>query len=364
MIPKKIHYCWFGENEMPIEYKLYIDEWKQLHPAWEIIKWDEKNTNLDIPYIQKSLKMKNYANVSNLVRLLVLKDMGGIYLDTDIKTIKPLDDFLLHDCFLGFESGDISSDDFYVNNAVIGSIPDHFFINFCINELIANFDGSEMANASAPVLLTRVLKINFGLKQYGEQEINGIKIYPIETFYPVRGFESYKSKKNNLTINYPKSYTIHTWGRSWYSKEMFLNDIEVLQELTVNQKIEIDQKTLELNRVKNQLKIEAPEIDSLKVINKILQEYFDKANEAEINSNRLEIANATLFDENKLLKDELRLKIDEVLSLKKKIDELKSKLKRKESLIEKLEFKLENFVQKSIEIQEEFKKIKEKNNGK
>ncbi|WP_062542109.1 glycosyltransferase [Rufibacter tibetensis] len=233
MIPKIFHYCWFGGQELPEEYQDYINGWKSFHPDWELKKWDETNSPMELPYIMNAQRLGNYANISNLVRFYALKEFGGIYLDTDIKVIKSLEGLLSSECFLGFESNNTETGEYWLNNAVLGSVPNHKFVNQCINELQRQFDGSEKANLSAPVLVTNVLKEAWGLQDYGCQILNGIHLYPVEFFYPIRGFESYKAKMDVTDeILYPNAYTIHCWGRAWYSREMFVKDIEVLQEYT------------------------------------------------------------------------------------------------------------------------------------
>lgn len=229
MIPKIIHYCWFGDDSLPEEYQQYIDRWAELHKGWNLFRWDEKDLPTDIPYLNNAVKNKKWANVSNLMRLYVLLKHGGIYLDTDIKVIKPLTPLLKNDCFLGFESD--NQDEFWVNNAVLGAIPEHKFVRDCYEQIQDDFDGTEEANLSAPVLTTNILRIKWGLKEYGIQKVGDIQLYPINYFYPVKGYESFKAKKTDTQLP-EEAYTVHMWGRSWYSREMFIRDIEVLQEYT------------------------------------------------------------------------------------------------------------------------------------
>ncbi|MBK8848609.1 MAG: hypothetical protein IPN73_00465 [Saprospiraceae bacterium] len=88
MIPKIIHYCWFGQKPMPETFAAYINDWKLLLPDYAFIKWDETNSPLHLPYIATAITKKNWANVSNLVRLWAVYTQGGIYLDTDVQLIK------------------------------------------------------------------------------------------------------------------------------------------------------------------------------------------------------------------------------------------------------------------------------------
>ena len=102
-IPKKIHYCWFGKNPMPDEFERNIESWKEMCPKYEIIKWDE--TNYDVSknlYMKQAYEQKKWGFVSDYARLDIIENEGGIYLDTDVKVIKPLDDLLKCKSFMGF----------------------------------------------------------------------------------------------------------------------------------------------------------------------------------------------------------------------------------------------------------------------
>ena len=143
---------------MPKEYAGYIAEWRQLHPGWEIKRWDEQNFPFHHAYLKKAFELQNWANLANFARLQVLQEFGGIYLDTDIKLLKPLDPFLENTCFLSFESGKEPDSEFFVNNAVLGSVPNGTFVQKCLDELEQTFDGTEEAHLSSPRLTTKVLK--------------------------------------------------------------------------------------------------------------------------------------------------------------------------------------------------------------
>jgi|GEM_PF-78974 len=253
MIPKIIHYCWFGGSEIPDNYKAFISEWKELHPDWEIIRWDETNSPMNLPYLQNAEKNKKWANMSNLVRLYVLKKHGGIYLDTDMKILKSLNPLLSNKCFFGFEEGNENSEIFWVNNAIVGAIKNHKFINSCFKILLEEFDGSEVPNESSPRLITKLLKQYRGLKIYGYQELEDIVLYPTNTFYPINYEETYKIKSIN-TNNYPDSYAIHTWGRTWFTPEQMLDIIDKKQEYIVNLKLEIEKKSDIFNFINDQKK--------------------------------------------------------------------------------------------------------------
>ena len=105
MIPKVIHYCWFGGNPLPELAIRYIDSWRQRCPDYEIKKWDE--TNFDVyscDFVKEAYESKKWAFVSDYARLWIVFNYGGVYLDTDVELVKSLDELLDNKCFLGAET--------------------------------------------------------------------------------------------------------------------------------------------------------------------------------------------------------------------------------------------------------------------
>lgn len=109
MIPKVIHYCWFGGNPLPKLTKKCIKSWKRYCPDYEIVRWDESNFDISsCPlYVRQAYEVKKWAFVSDYVRLRVVHDHGGVYLDTDVELISSLDKLLPHKAFFGFENAKI-----------------------------------------------------------------------------------------------------------------------------------------------------------------------------------------------------------------------------------------------------------------
>ena len=106
MIPKVIHYCWFGRNTLPKLAEKCIESWKKYLPDYEIKEWNEDNFDLNLyPYAREAYDNKKYAFVTDVVRLYALYHEGGIYMDTDVEVISSYDPFLHHVAFSGFESG-------------------------------------------------------------------------------------------------------------------------------------------------------------------------------------------------------------------------------------------------------------------
>lgn len=104
MIPKIIHYCWFGGNPLPEKAKECIESWKKYFPDYEIKEWNESNFDvMSIPYTQEAYRLKKYAFVSDYARLWVLYNYGGIYFDTDVEVIASFDDIIAQGSFMGLE---------------------------------------------------------------------------------------------------------------------------------------------------------------------------------------------------------------------------------------------------------------------
>ncbi len=246
MIPKKIHYCWFGKKEKNAQIDKCIGSWKRFMPDFQIKQWDESNFPMDSDYVKKAYNKKSWAHVSDLCRLHALFNEGGIYFDTDIEVLKSFEPLLTNNCFLGFQQkepywhqqrainailnkipinpfldrcigyfvymfdkvGEFNSSLDWVNNAVIGSIPKHPFLKRCIDEMLKRFDKYRTYYRS-PEVTTKVLK-EMGLKKYGIQSFCDIKIFTTEYFYPYPWW-----KELNQDSIRENTYCIHHWLFSW-----------------------------------------------------------------------------------------------------------------------------------------------------
>lgn len=105
MIPKMIHYCWFGGNPLPDEVKKYMETWKKYCPDYEIKEWNERNFDVNQnQYCSEAYEAKKWAFVSDYARLKILYEHGGIYMDTDVEVCKPLDHLASYAFWSGFES--------------------------------------------------------------------------------------------------------------------------------------------------------------------------------------------------------------------------------------------------------------------
>ena len=103
MIPKTIHYCWFGGKALPPEVKECIRSWEKHCEDYRIVRWDETNFDISLhSFCKKAYEDNAWAFVSDYARLKIIYDFGGIYLDTDVEVLKCFDPLLAHDCFLGY----------------------------------------------------------------------------------------------------------------------------------------------------------------------------------------------------------------------------------------------------------------------
>lgn len=210
MIPKIIHYCWFGKNTLPDLAKKCIQSWKKNCPDYEIIEWNEDNFNLgECQYAFEAYKEKKWAFVTDYVRLKVLYEYGGIYMDTDVEIIKPLDSLLEYKAVSGFESetniptGLIAAEK---NNPFIYELlKDYFDIHFILP------DGKCDLTTNVVRITKKCLK--YGLVQNNtKQTIAGFTLLPSEYLCP----KNPKTGKINMTGN---TITIHHFDGSWLTEE-------------------------------------------------------------------------------------------------------------------------------------------------
>lgn len=105
MIPKIIHYCWFGRGPKPAVFEKCLASWKRYLPDFQIIEWNEENTGLDsCQFLRDAYDHKKWAFVSDVVRLQTVYRMGGIYMDTDVELFQSLEDYLEYDAFFFFQN--------------------------------------------------------------------------------------------------------------------------------------------------------------------------------------------------------------------------------------------------------------------
>jgi len=209
VIPKIIHYCWFGRNPLPELAQKCIASWKKYFPDYEIKEWNESNYDVHkIPYISEAYNAKKYAFVSDYARFDILFQYGGIYFDTDVEVIKPFEDILKNGGFMGFEStGSVATGLGIGCNAGLGIIYQILQLYKSIHFI--NSDGSYNLHTVVEYV-TDILKKN-GLKEENIiQQFEGFIVYPTDYFCPF-------SLKTYTLIITNNTHSIHHYDASWIS---------------------------------------------------------------------------------------------------------------------------------------------------
>jgi hypothetical protein len=199
MIPKKIHFCWFGGNPMTGLYKECMATWREKMPDFEIIEWNEKNIDRSNPFIKYCLDNKKWAFLSDYVRMAALYEQGGVYLDVDMEVVQSLEPLLDSQCFLGYE------DEGRLNTAVVGGVPGHHFFKNA-QALIEARHEQKKPYLIAPEVANACV----------EQDASGIDLKPWHFFYPYNPYAKAHNRKQ-LMYCYIQSdtYLIHHWGKGW-----------------------------------------------------------------------------------------------------------------------------------------------------
>jgi len=207
MIPKNIHYVWLGGNPLTELGQKCFDSWKKFCPDYEIIRWDESNFNLEQNlYCKQAYEAKKYAFASDYIRLYALVNFGGIYMDTDVEVLKPLDNFLQHKAFSGFE------DKTHIPTGIMGC--EKAFSLF--KELLEDYENRVFIKKTGEYnMTTNVTYITNKCLEKGLQlnntlqEVDGFVLYPKDYFCP----KNHNTKQIILTKH---SVCIHHFDGSWH----------------------------------------------------------------------------------------------------------------------------------------------------
>lgn len=212
MIPKKIHYCWFGGNPLPEDVKGYIASWRKYCPDYEIIEWNESNFDINCcAYVKEAYEAKKWAFVTDYVRLYALYHHGGIYMDTDVEVVKPLDRLLGYSVVLGYESNTS------IQTGVICGCKGHEWIKLLLDNY--NVRHFVMPNGSYDQTTNVITITNFTVQRYGFI-LNGEKIV-LDNNIIILPFDYLcaKSYKTGKIIKSENTYTIHHFIGSWLSDD-------------------------------------------------------------------------------------------------------------------------------------------------
>ena len=208
-IPKVIHYCWFGKNEMPTLNMKCIDSWKRLLPDYDLELWNEERFDVNMnQFTREAYQMRKWAFVLDYVRLYALYHYGGIYIDTDVEVLRPLDRFLVHSAFTGFESSD------YVPTGIMGAEKG----NKWVERLLEYYEDKRFIvegglDTTPNTAIITDLSIEMGLSPDNSYQIldHDVHIYPKEFFCPM----AFDSLRKDITDN---TYAIHYFSGSWLSR--------------------------------------------------------------------------------------------------------------------------------------------------
>lgn len=195
MIPKIIHYCWFGGQPKSELAEHCINSWKAVHPDFEIKEWNEQNSDLTANnYVKEAFEQGKWAFVSDFVRSKVMYDHGGIYMDTDMELKLPLNEFLEHRAVCGFEVKGVPYSAFWAaekKHPLAKDFMDYYEAQPGFEERINTDIFSEM------------LEEKYGADRYSDtvQELReGVMLYPSVYF----------------SQDLPKNYVSHHFNGSWF----------------------------------------------------------------------------------------------------------------------------------------------------
>ena len=216
MIPKVIHYCWFGRGELPPLARKCIASWGRFFPDYEIKVWNEDNFNVNaIPYTADAYKDGKYAFVSDYARFWVLYHYGGVYFDTDVEVIRSMSEIIEKGPFMGFEL--IRPDSRFAVAPSLGiaaepGMPFYQEILHNYESLPFLLDNGERNPYSMIPMVTEMLRER-GLKGNGSIEhVAGMNVYPPDWFNPYDDATGRLEKTGN-------TYSIHWFAKSWLPEE-------------------------------------------------------------------------------------------------------------------------------------------------
>ena len=207
-IPKIIHYCWFGRKEKPKKVLERIASWRKYCPDYKIVEWNEDNFDVSAcRYAKEAHDAKRWAFVADYVRCVVVNRYGGVYFDTDVELIKPINNLLEYDAFFASEDGK------YINTGIgFGSKAG----NPLLSKIIAEYEGVDFYDADGrpdilpcPIRNTRTIRSVYPDVDFSKAtEIDNMIFLSKEYFCPL----DYETKKMNITSN---TYGIHWFSESW-----------------------------------------------------------------------------------------------------------------------------------------------------
>lgn len=207
MVPKILHYCWFGRNKKPDIILRCMESWKKYLPDYEIREWNEDNFDIHIcPYVEQAYTAKKWAYVSDYCRFYVLNKFGGVYVDTDVEFVKNIDN-LLTSKFMGF-----AHDNIVASGLIMATTANDWFCQALLNSYVG--DNFVFDNPNKILAIGRrgtSILVEHGLQLTGQKQVvEDYIIYPSYMFNPTKGNVYY-----NLDS---RAYTIHHYAATWFPK--------------------------------------------------------------------------------------------------------------------------------------------------
>lgn len=219
MISKVINYCWFGYNEKPELFKKCINSWKKFCPDYTIKEWNEDNFDINCcDYVKEAYEAGKWAFVTDYARLWIVYHFGGIYLDTDVEIVKPLDALLENKAFFGFENTGLAGDDSLIATGLgFGAVAN----NSIVKRMLDAYSGEHFLNENGTYNLTTCPWRNMnaisdllpgGYSSDSIIDLGDAVLYPAEYFCPLdaRGIKMKRTKN---------TYSIHWYSASWLSPD-------------------------------------------------------------------------------------------------------------------------------------------------
>ena len=214
MIPKIIHYCWFGRNPLPESAIKCINSWKKFFPDYEIKEWNEDNFDVNmIPYTKEAYEAKKYAFVSDYARFWVLEKFGGVYFDTDVEVVKDMTTIIETGPYMGCELQDGT-----VNPGLGLAAEPHMPVYKQILDDFGKmnfYDETGKRNDYTMIpMITKLLREN-GLQDASQiQDVCGMIIYPVDYFNPLNALTGKLNKTEN-------TYSIHWYTATWMTPDLW-----------------------------------------------------------------------------------------------------------------------------------------------
>ena len=210
MIEKTIHYVWLGSKEVPEKFMGFIDNWRHLHPEWEIVKWNEENFDCrSNEWVKMAVEQKNFPLAADVIRSYVLYNHGGVYLDCDIELFKPLDDLADdNDFFIGYQA------DLWFGCAVLGAKKNHIIMREVYRRYLEPCkELNTKSNMLCVLNFTDVIRRLYGIKlDRKTKRINdNAMLLSSDYFFP----QHYITRKTRFTEN---TVAMHHYTSAWYSK--------------------------------------------------------------------------------------------------------------------------------------------------